>query len=381
MGYLGKDLKISGEWMTRGQATDWSKAFQKDLDRERRKRDRKGRPRGKPALLTIAQMFQDWQNPTINPKFKSKEQTSGKRVQKVLSPKTISDYRNKARAFEDHDFELFHSAVLSLDGQIVNGVFIELWEQRGLPMAKGMMAVLSTALSWARLHYPELKDFNPFQGLRQETPEPRVRVASKVEFAHLVETADTLGWPEIGDMFFLAVFTGQRQGDRLAMTYTGLEERRVQVERALRQELIQSKRGARVSFNFARPLLDRLEENKRRRRDANIESDYIILNEKTWQPFKGDFYRKRFSEIRREAAKRPGLDTLTNFFEMDFRDTSVTWMSLGGSTLPEIVSVTGHSLQSASTVLQHYLARSPELADKAIDKLTAWYESDEDVAV
>lgn len=381
MGYQGEDLKVAGEWMTRGQATDWSNKFQKDLKRERRKRDSKGKPRGKTALLTIAQMFQDWQNPNINPKFKSKEQTSGKRIQKVLSPKTISDYRNKARSFEDHDHELFHSAVLSLDSQIVNGIFIELWEERGLSMAKGMIAVLRAAISWARLHYTELKDFDPFRGLRLETPEPRVRVASKAEFAKLVETADALGWPEIGDMFFLAVFTGQRQGDRLTMTYTALEERRKAVERELRQQLKQSKRGARVSFKFAKPLLDRLEQNKVRRNAANIESDFIILNEKTWQPFKDDFYRKRFSEMRIKAAKSPGCDSLNNFFEMDFRDTAVTWMSLGGSTLPEIVSVTGHSLQSASTVLQHYLARTPELADRAIDKLTAWYESDEDVAV
>ena len=49
-------------------------------------------------------------------------------------------------------------------------------------------------------------------------------------------------------------------------------------------------------------------------------------------------------------------------------------MALGGATIPEICAVTGHSLQSATRILKHYLAVHPEMADAAIGKMLAWYD-------
>jgi hypothetical protein len=49
-------------------------------------------------------------------------------------------------------------------------------------------------------------------------------------------------------------------------------------------------------------------------------------------------------------------------------------MALAGATIPEIISVTGHTAESATRILRHYLARHPEMADSAIGKMVAWYE-------
>jgi len=40
---------------------------------------------------------------------------------------------------------------------------------------------------------------------------------------------------------------------------------------------------------------------------------------------------------------------------------------------PQIISVTGHELGSATQILKHYLACDPELADEAIRQMIAWY--------
>ncbi|MDR3372869.1 MAG: hypothetical protein P4L98_03985 [Ancalomicrobiaceae bacterium] len=56
------------------------------------------------------------------------------------------------------------------------------------------------------------------------------------------------------------------------------------------------------------------------------------------------------------------------------RDTSVTWLARAGCTVPEICAVTGHSLQSATQVLKHYLATHAEMADNAIKKALVWIE-------
>jgi hypothetical protein len=54
----------------------------------------------------------------------------------------------------------------------------------------------------------------------------------------------------------------------------------------------------------------------------------------------------------------------------DIRGTAVTRLAIAGATVPEIASVTGHSLSDVRSILDsHYLHRDPELAKSAIAKL------------
>jgi hypothetical protein len=56
------------------------------------------------------------------------------------------------------------------------------------------------------------------------------------------------------------------------------------------------------------------------------------------------------------------------------RGTTVTRLALEGCTEPEIVSITGHSLNDVRSILDaHYLHRDPELARAAIHKLEFGY--------
>ncbi len=55
----------------------------------------------------------------------------------------------------------------------------------------------------------------------------------------------------------------------------------------------------------------------------------------------------------------------------------MTWLGFAGATIPQICAVTGHSAQGATTILKHYLAQHPDMADAAIGKLVAWYEGAE----
>ncbi|KRC12685.1 hypothetical protein ASE23_20190 [Rhizobium sp. Root73] len=54
----------------------------------------------------------------------------------------------------------------------------------------------------------------------------------------------------------------------------------------------------------------------------------------------------------------------------DLRGTAVTRLALSGCTLPEIATITGHSLRDVNAILDtHYLNRDSELGDNAIKKL------------
>jgi hypothetical protein len=143
----------------------------------------------------------------------------------------------------------------------------------------------------------------------------------------------------------------------------------------------------------------------------------VILDEQLWQPFPddGDRYRRRFALLRQAAAKGIANEELTEalqarwraeggggeepvawhvkpcpsligdeeigilpFQEADLRSTAVTWMALSGATIPEIISVSGHTLASATNILKHYLVLHADMADSALNKMIAWYEDDAD---
>jgi hypothetical protein len=50
----------------------------------------------------------------------------------------------------------------------------------------------------------------------------------------------------------------------------------------------------------------------------------------------------------------------------DLRGTAITLLSEAGATIPQIVSITGHTLESATRILEKYLARTKCLSEAAI---------------
>jgi hypothetical protein len=52
----------------------------------------------------------------------------------------------------------------------------------------------------------------------------------------------------------------------------------------------------------------------------------------------------------------------------DLRGTAVTLLAEAGCTIPEIVSITGHTLASATQILEKYMARTKTLSDAAMSK-------------
>jgi integrase len=54
----------------------------------------------------------------------------------------------------------------------------------------------------------------------------------------------------------------------------------------------------------------------------------------------------------------------------DLRGTAITRLALAGCTVPEIASVTGHSIKTVNDMLEkHYLGGRAQLAEQAIAKL------------
>ena len=95
-------------------------------------------------------------------------------------------------------------------------------------------------------------------------------------------------------------------------------------------------------------------------------STHIIVSEATKQPYKGDHFRHLFAEIRSQAGIGKGYQY------RDLRRTAVVRLALSGATVAEIVSVTGHTLKSATNILSVYLPKHTQMAEHGIAKLVSF---------
>ncbi len=148
--------------------------------------------------------------------------------------------------------------------------------------------------------------------------------------------------------FKIMLYTTQRPGDVRAMTWPAYDGDTIKIR--------QQKTGKLVEVPCVAVLREALGEAKATRGGTLIVAGPSgrRLIEKTWQ--------WAFNVIRDKA----GLDHLQ---ARDLRRTAVVNLARASCTVPEIVSITGHSLQSAEQILEHYLPRDIHMARAAIVKL------------
>lgn len=148
---------------------------------------------------------------------------------------------------------------------------------------------------------------------------------------------------ELQRALVLALHTGQRQGDILALAWSNYDGTHL--------DLRQSKTGARVEIPCTSALRSMLDAMKR--------ESAVILTTKTGRPWTPYHFRHAWKAVASDA----GIDGL-HFH--DLRGTAITMLAEAGCTLPEIAAITGHSLRTVSSILEKYLARTRHLADRAI---------------
>lgn len=158
----------------------------------------------------------------------------------------------------------------------------------------------------------------------------------------------------------LALWTGQRQGDLLALCwgqYDGKAIRLIQRKTIRRKE---GSSGTRVVIPVGAPLKVALDALRGERKPEPGHRILLTMDGKTWTE---DGFRVSF----RKACATAGIAGVTFH---DMRGTAVTRLALAGCSAPEIATLTGHSLRDVAAILDaHYLSRDPALAEAAITKL------------
>ena len=87
-----------------------------------------------------------------------------------------------------------------------------------------------------------------------------------------------------------------------------------------------------------------------------------------WTP---DGFRSSWAK----ACAKAGITALTFH---DFRGSAVTRLALAGASVPEIATITGHTLRDVQEILDaHYLSRDVTMAESAVRKLEEWSKAAE----
>ena len=151
----------------------------------------------------------------------------------------------------------------------------------------------------------------------------------------------------------LALWTGQRQGDLLRLTWSAYDGTHI--------KLRQSKTGTRVQIPVGRPLKAALDAA------AKIKRSPTILLTSEGRPWTPDGFRASWGK----ACDKAGIIDVT--FN-DLRGTAVTRLAMMEATEAEIATITGHSLRDVRSILDaHYLSRDHALGESAIRKLEMGY--------
>lgn len=261
-----------------------------------------------------------------------------------LAERTRKDYVKLIKLIEQRfgDFPL-----AGLADRRTRGIFMEWRDERANASRRQAdygWQVLARILSWA--HGRGLVIANPcekggrlYRGSRADKvwtdDDERTFLASAPAHLHLP--------------LLLALWTGQRQGDLLRLTWMQYDGEEIRLQ--------QSKTGARVVVPVGRPLREVLDA---RRQKAGL----LLLNSEA-EPWTADGFRSSW----RKACLAAGIVGVT--FN-DLRGTAVTRLALAGCTEAEIATITGHTLRDVRSILDsNYLHRDPELARTAIRKLEA----------
>lgn len=169
------------------------------------------------------------------------------------------------------------------------------------------------------------------------------RIWGEAEIANVLAVAS----PGMELALMLALWTGQAQGDLLRLRWSAYDGERFTLARG--------KTGSPIAVPAGRPLRDLLDSTERR--------GPVILTNTRGIPWTSDGFRTSWGKLCHKA----GIEGLTFH---DLRGSAVTRLALAGCTVPEIASLTGHSIRTVTDLLdKHYLGERAALAEAAIVKL------------
>lgn len=301
---------------------------------------------------------------------------SRKRGLKPLKQSTQREYKRMLAAIEaaeitNDEGEIMkgktfgNMPIAALAAPRVIGKFLAYQEQVGMESpreADNRLMVMSAVLSYA--HRKGRIARNPLLGYQRMYDGDRSDIIwLEDDIKKFMEGAPI----ELQRALILALHTGQRYGDLLRLRWADYDGEYIRLK--------QAKTAAKVTVKVSAALKRMLEATAKvgpyilTRADGRpwftAKNDKELGKEWRAQAEKAGLYRDDYLS---ESRNEPDFQGERLHFN-DLRGTAITLLAEAGCTVPEIVSITGHTLQSATRILERYLARTKTISDAAILKL------------
>jgi len=230
----------------------------------------------------------------------------------------------------------------ALNDPAVTDVFIE-WGDKASPRARDYrLSVISAVLSWAK-EKRKIQE-NHLKGFKHKHS---VDCSDKIYSDKDIEKFMAVAPVEYQRAFILGLETGIRQGDLLRLPWSAYDGQEI--------KLTQGKTEKPVIIGCTAELRAML--------DSMPKVSPIILTDSQGRPFN----QGSFKTIFRRALAKAGLKGKVTFHSA--RRTFATRLAEAGCSEAEIAGNTGHTLQSASRILQKYVARTSTISHNGIVKL------------
>jgi integrase len=259
-----------------------------------------------------------------------------------LAPKTKRDYVRILTSIGNKFGDCF---VKLLDDRRVRGEFLAWRDEiaKSSPrQADYTITVFARALSWAldrgmiSVNLRE-RPGRVWSGSRAE------KVWSNADEERFLEVAS----PQMALALMLGLWTGQRQGDLLRLTWKAYDGQFIRLR--------QSKTDVHLTVPVGKPLKAILDTTPRL-------SPFIITSEDD-RPYTSDGFRASW----RKTCDRAGVKGLTFH---DLRGTAVSRLASAGATEMEIAAITGHAVGDVRSIMDKcYFNRDPAMAVRAMQKL------------
>lgn len=266
-----------------------------------------------------------------------------------LRPKTRHGYDSRLKKLKAWGGEVPIDAITPLT---VNELYNALERNKSLHEANAVITVLRIILNFAVKPLGWLKE-NPATKPGMKTTPARERIATNEEEQALIDSAFHLGLKSVAKAVVLGTNIGQRQADILAITGKEYVNGRFRIK--------QQKTSRWVSVPSSQKVKEIM---------GNITlgpDEHLITTDKSNQPYAEAYFRHKFIEVRKEAAKHcPSVKTLQF---LDLRRTAVVRMGEAGCTEYQIAAVTGHRIDTCRRILETYLPRTDRMAEEAISRL------------
>lgn len=270
-----------------------------------------------------------------------------------IAPRTRRDYAGILDVLR-REFGAMPLTVLDAKG--TRAKFLDWRDEYGEDSARQAdyrWSVLNIAVNWAVGR--EMVDRNPFSNAGKLYNADR---SDKVWSAEQIRALLSVAPAHVALPFLLALYTAQRQGDLLRLTWRQYDGERI--------SLRQGKTGMYVSVRLATPAKAALDAARDALPEPPAADAHILLTARGGDPWTEDGFRASWGKVKRDDARIVGRTF------HDLRGTAVTMLAMAGCSEAEIATISGHSLKDVRSILdKHYLHRDTRLADSGIAKLDA----------